>query len=206
MVGEVRRLAEDQYGPYVESIEREIDLFELGEVIDRLVETTRPHQAAIDAEAAPQIHRHLSLTRREASDAGVWRFLTVVFRPEFVRHRWGHSRSQLRAHFWDFSSRPRPEHNAFSRLWWIAELSRDGDDYARTAKAVGSHCKTLFRCQLGHYPPAVRACIDEIGDLPQDRFDPVIKDLNRRLALIPVEGLSEGDLRDMVRQSLERQR
>jgi len=205
VAGDAARISEEAWKPYAERVNSDISLSGLGDALDELIERMPPHKPAIDAPAAELINKHLRLPRRDAADAGVWRFLAIVFRPEFVRHRWGHSASMLRNHFWDYSSRPRPENNAFSRLWWVAELTREGSNYTRTATALGAHCKTLFRCQLGHYGQAVRVCIDTLGDQPQSVVDPIIRDINRQLALVPLESLNEEELQTLARTSLERQ-
>ena len=74
---------------------------------------------------SPRIHQALRLSRREASDPGIWRFLAYVAEPVYVRSRWSHDG--------DSPVRGRYEGDihkqAFARLWWGAELFRNGASY-----------------------------------------------------------------------------
>src|SRR5690606_3886261 len=117
---------------------------------------------ALDAAVAPEIHQSLPLSRRVASDPGVWRFLTVVHRPDYVPHRWAmRSKAQMVRRYWDFGTRP--DSNAFARLWWIAELTitkdASGDPYHLTRRVLGAQplATAIFTRTLSQYAPAVSA-------------------------------------------------
>ena len=87
--GEIDRLPESATRANVEPFARAVDLAELDAALSEVRARTPAHDAAaIDGLAAPMIHAALRLTRREAADLGVWRWLAVVHRPDFVRHRW----------------------------------------------------------------------------------------------------------------------
>ena len=189
---------------YVEPIEQVVHLTAFTTCVDQAIAETKANSPNVDSWLAPRLHKSLPLRRREAADAGVWRYVAVVVRPQFVRHRWGGSPSMLFSHFWNVSARPRREDNAFARLWWIAELTRDESGYARTEAALQSRFNMLFKSQLGHYGPAVRACIDELQHIPQSQCDQIIKDVNRELTLTPLEGLDETGIRQLTRLAVER--
>jgi hypothetical protein len=74
---------------------------------------------------SPRLHHALRLSRREASNPGVWRFLAYVGEPSYVRSRWSQNG--------DGPARGRYEGDihkqAFARLWWGAELFRNGASY-----------------------------------------------------------------------------
>ncbi len=82
----------------------------------------------------PRVHATLRLTRREAADKRIWEYLTVIAFPDYVRWRWAqedHDRLVTKDRFLGEDSK-----NAIARLWWAAELTRNGSDYSRTEQAL----------------------------------------------------------------------
>ncbi|MGY1810183.1 DUF6339 family protein [Blastococcus sp. SYSU D00669] len=76
-----------------------------------------------DAWLAPRLHSALRLTRSEAGDRGVWHWLALRYH-DYVDYRWSGSGGVARDRWFG------PVHKqALARLWWGAELFRDGDDY-----------------------------------------------------------------------------
>jgi len=202
--GDLDRWEEDAWSQLVEELETHVPLEELGRAIDRIIDGTEPHQATIDAMAAPAIHAALPLTRRVAADPGVWRFLTVVFRPDFVRHRWENTAwATMRGRFWRTGTRP--DSNAFSRLWWIAELTRDGDSYELTRRALQrqSLANALFVRKISFHRPAVEACIDVLYEASQETTERMLKGLTKWLGVVPLEGLEKDEVIEVLR-ALER--
>ncbi|MFJ8963892.1 DUF6339 family protein [Lentzea sp. NPDC102401] len=82
----------------------------------------RPSRA--DAWLAPRLHATLRMTRAEAADSRRWNFLAMITAPDYVV--WRHKGSEIVP-----SARFSGPHytQAFARLWWAAELFRDGHDY-----------------------------------------------------------------------------
>ncbi|WP_194814761.1 DUF6339 family protein [Nocardia sp. XZ_19_385] len=86
---------------------------------------------AADSWLAPRLHETLRLTRREAADKELWTYLALGVAPDYVV--WRHlpepkadgTRGRIArdrfvgSHF----------KQAFARLWWTAELFRNGPDY-----------------------------------------------------------------------------
>ena len=170
-----------------------IDLTALDRALDELMK--RPRGSTIDPDAAVAVHRSLPLSRRDATDIGIFRFLAVAWRPDFVRHRWeNRSWPVTRARFW----RPgtRPDSNLFARLWWIAELSRDGDDYDATKRLLARQplANNLFVRQLSWYPPAVRAYLRALEHAPSQVIEHCMRGLQRHLSTCTLEALGEEDL------------
>jgi hypothetical protein len=195
------RPPESAWRPLVEELARPVDLAALDAAIDGCLSATQPFDPAIDALLAPALHRALPLSRREAADPGIWRFLTVVHRPDFVRHRWENkSFAVTRSRFW----RPgtRPDSNALARLYWIAELTRDGSSYALTVEVLRrqSLANAIFVRQLCFHRPAVAACAGVLAEAPAELVERALLGLTRFLALVPLEGLSEEDLRAVLRR------
>ncbi|SRR5713101_4741900 len=203
--GEESRPPEAQSGDLLEPCEIDLPLDALDNLLDTLIESTQPFDSGIDARAAPAIHRALPLTRRVASDAGVWRFLAVVHRPDFVRHRWENkSWATMRSRFWSIGTRP--DSNAFCRLWWIAELSRQGGSYQLTERVLRRQglANSIFVRSLSFYGPAVQACIEVLEDEPADVIERAMLRFNRVLSIVPMESQSVEDLLGLLRDSAER--
>lgn len=186
----------------VAPLERSIPL---GGFIADLPRHLPDNKADVDGELAVAIHQHLPLHRREAADPGVWRYLAVIAAPEFIRLRWSADENTFRSRFWTPGTRP--DSNYYSRLWWIAELTAGVDhDYTRTRKALSSQAlaNAIFVRNFSHYFPAVKACIDVLGEVPGDTIHRVILAFNRELALLPREALTDQDIVDLLRGELAR--
>lgn len=138
--------------------DRVIDLTPLRGVITAAM-TREPRDS--DAWLGPRIHATLRLTRREAGDKRVWEYLTVVEHPDYVRWRWGNS---------DHPEDPVPQDrflgedskNALARLWWAAEMTRNGSDYSRTVRAlnISRFSVSWLHLILSHHRAAALAVAD----------------------------------------------
>lgn len=208
--GQLAAVPAHDIAPLVEALPRDVPLEAFDAALDACLRTTRPHSARIDAALASEVHRTLSITRREAREPGIWRWLAVVHRPDFVRHRWeNRSWATMRTRFWSLGTRP--ESNAFARLWWIAELTREGDDYALTERVFARQplATNLFvRRTLSSHRPAVAACIAALEDRPAQVVEATMRALSRRLSTLLLESLDERALFAMVstlRDRIERE-
>lgn len=203
--GRIDRLGAAEIRDHVEPLEQAIDLRELDRAIDRVIAThARYDAAAIDPAAAVAIHRALPLSRRVAADPSIWRWLAVVHRPDFVRHRWElRVWTQMRERFWRAGTRP--DSNAFGRLWWIAELSRRGDDYASTEALLRSQslATAVFVRRLSEHAPFVHACARVLADQPGFAIERVLARFNMFGSTIPVEGRGEEQIVDALERLLE---
>lgn len=81
--------------------------------------------ADMDSWLAPRLHSAVRIPRRIASDDGVWTWLAVQCQP-FVEGRFKKGSKKL--HPWRY--RGVWSRNALSRLWWGAEMTRNGPDYS----------------------------------------------------------------------------
>lgn len=206
-------LPEGIVNDFVKDIERDVSLADFDEVVKRFIEQTQPRGDEIDRRAAPVIHRALPLTRREAADMGVWRYLSIVRHPEFVRHRWGYSsRSEMSRRF---VGSGKWNSNTFSRLWWAAELTHDEKrGYELTEKAFASQhvSRSAFERLFSHHPDTAMAFIDVFHDDSQEVVEAAVKRFNQRLTTVRVEAIDRDrierllrDIRVDVRQELRRQ-
>lgn len=184
--------------PFLEMLDDDIDLDPLGEVVDSTMADTAPFDAEIDRRLAPPLHRCLTLSRRAASDAGIWRFLAIAFRPGFVRHRWeNRSWATMRSRFWSLGTRP--DSNAFGRLWWIAELTvGDEGDYSLTDRVLRRQtlATSLFVRSLASWRPAVAAAVDVLERESAEQIERCLVGLSRLAATVPLESMDEDDVRD----------
>lgn len=123
---------------YVEPLHREVALSELKLVIGEAMNRFQPGEPTSDSWLAPRVHATLRLTRREAAGEGIWDYLSGVVLQDYVRWRWGDAEGRIptnRADRIRITSRNRAIRHAVWRLWWIAELSRNGPDYSPTVQA-----------------------------------------------------------------------
>jgi len=197
--GAIERWPESAWLPLVVDPPRGIDLGALDAVIAELVQRFERFDAAMDAWLAPRLHRALPMSRREAAEPGVWRYLSVVHGPELVRHRWENVSWPLtRARFW--STGTRHTSNPYARLWWIAEMTREAHDYALTERALArqSLAIQLFVRAWSAHRPAVAACVDGLGDAPGEVVERVARELSRHLGTVTLEALDGHELRDLV--------
>jgi hypothetical protein len=101
----------------------------------------------LDGWLAPRVHALLRIPRRVASDRGVWFWLAATtFRP-YVEQRFGPEiRQESKDPWWRYSGDF--HRNAISRLWWGAEMLRDGPDYSLVAQAFSSVRTFMFISEL----------------------------------------------------------
>ncbi|MDX3244837.1 DUF6339 family protein [Streptomyces sp. ME18-1-4] len=116
----------------------------------------RPTQ--VDAWLAPRLHAILRLTRAEAADPALWNYLSLGVAPDFVV--WRHlSEAKKTTNARYFKG---PYHKqAFARLWWSAELFRNGPDYEPAVIACGNQdmLNTLLRMDVIDHRPTAQALI-----------------------------------------------
>jgi len=203
-------LDEDDLEPYLEKTGIEVDLSTLDEAIDELLRSGEfdDRKSEIGAELAPVIHRTIDITRREAAIDGIWHYLSLVRYPEFVRYRWN---SKMREKFLEGGEDIYS--NAIHRLWWIAEISRDDDDYARTEAMLGQQelANDIADRWFGRHKPVTHACIDLLEKEEVNQFEPantkIISDtttqLRENLTVVCAESLNYDQAYSLVEETLE---
>lgn len=103
-----------------------IDLEALNEVLQTLRSRfDHGDRRSSDAWASPRVHWSLRLTRRQAADSSMWEWLAHHFSEPYVVWRWDDGDGVPANRY-----RGGINKQAFARLWWAAELFRDGDDYS----------------------------------------------------------------------------
>jgi hypothetical protein len=189
------------YQRYLDPCDDRVELDEFDAAVDEIIAETRMFDASVDQLAAPRIHRALGISRRLAADPGVWRFLAVIRRPQFVRHRWeNRSWATTRTRYW----RPgtRPDSNAFSRLWWIAELTCEGSNYDLTSQILSRQplATAIFVRQFSSYRPATEAFVSIMEFAPPDEIESVARHFNALLSTVVLESQDKEELEEWLRR------
>jgi len=121
-------------------------------------------RAAADAWLAPRLHATLRLTRGEAANKDLWAYLGLIVAPDYViwRHRPVVADEERRTPTVQ-SARFVGGNNsqALARLWWAAELFRDGADYAPAEFACGNQdvLNTALRLDIMEHRPTAQAVL-----------------------------------------------
>ncbi|MFJ9445079.1 DUF6339 family protein [Kitasatospora sp. NPDC101235] len=115
-----------------------------------------------DAWLAPRLHGALRLTRREAAEPGFWNYLALGVAPDYVV--WRHlaePKDGKPARVAAERFRGSYHKQAFSRLWWAAELFRDGPDYGPVVTACGNQdiLNTALRMSVINHRPTAQAIV-----------------------------------------------
>jgi hypothetical protein len=133
------------------------------ELIDEAMDRFDGRATQADAWLAPRLHAMLRMNRQEAADSRRWNFLALRLAPDYVFWRNPPKVSKNspvpqanRAHFVG------PFHKqTFSRLWWAAELFRNGSDYGPVEVACGNQesFNTVLRLEIVCHQVTAQALI-----------------------------------------------
>ncbi|MFF4710295.1 DUF6339 family protein [Streptomyces eurythermus] len=126
------------------------------ELVEQAMARFGDNRSAADGWLAPRLHATLRMTRSEAGDGRLWNHLAMLVAPDYVV--WRHKQAEIAQ-----SSRFCGPHytQCFSRLWWAAELFRDGPDYrpVETACAVQDVLNTTLRLDVIDHRPTAQALL-----------------------------------------------
>lgn len=125
----------------------------LRELFDEAMQRFHDRRTAADGWLAPRIHATLRMSRAEAARGELWNFIALLVAPDYVV--WRHRGKEIAP-----ASRFSGPHytQTFSRLWWAAELFRNGSDYrtVETACRVQDILNTTMRLDvIDHRPTAI---------------------------------------------------
>ncbi|GAA2421976.1 DUF6339 family protein [Streptomyces coeruleofuscus] len=126
------------------------------ELLDVAMTRFDDNRTAADGWLAPRLHATLRMTRAEAGDGRLWNHLAMLVAPDYVV--WRHKGAEIAQ-----SSRFSGPHytQCFSRLWWVAELFRDGPDYrpVEIACSVQDILNTTLRLDVIDHRPTAQALL-----------------------------------------------
>jgi hypothetical protein len=216
--GEHDSIPYSELKPHIQSTGLTADLATLEEELRDIASDTTPETPQADPETAVVVHRHVDLSRAEASDSGLWSAFAMLYYPWFVDHRWAfNSVSAMKEKFWTQGRALDGKASTFERAWWIAELTyeekEDGSvDYEPTRRALSKRRFSLlvFDTPMARYEPAVRALLEVLydeaeGDTEEGGLvdDSVINDTIKRFrksgSVFPYEGQRKSDLEETLR-------
>lgn len=136
-----------------------LDLLE--EAMDRFADD----RVGADGWLAPRLHATMRMTPSEAADSRLWNYLALLVAPDYVV--WRHSNGEIAA-----AGRFTGLHytQAFSRLWWAAELFRNGPDYrpVEVACRVQDVLNTTMRLDVIDHRPTAQAILRIVARLLSD--------------------------------------
>ncbi|KOV94413.1 hypothetical protein ADL04_24585 [Streptomyces sp. NRRL B-3648] len=127
------------------------------ELVEQAMTRFADDRPASDGWLAPRLHATLRMTRAEAGDRRLWNHLALLVAPDYVVWRWRGNAEIAQ------SSRFSGPHytQCFSRLWWVAELFRNGPDYrpVETACTVQDVLNTTLRLDVIDHRPTAQALL-----------------------------------------------
>lgn len=127
-------LSRDAEEPRLCGKPRSIELDAVIKVVEKAMEKfDEPVES--DAWLAPRVHASLRLFRREAAEPGIWDYLSGVVLRDYVKWRWSGKRETMQPDRIRMSTSSKRIRHAIYRLWWVAELARNGPDYEPVVRA-----------------------------------------------------------------------
>ncbi|MCX4567118.1 hypothetical protein HBK87_08825 [Streptomyces sp. 2BBP-J2] len=134
----------------------------LRDLVDDAMFQFKGNRTDADGWLAPRLHATLRLTRREAADKRIWNHLALAIAPDYVA--WRHPATAPEG------KTPRinparfkgaPDRQCFSRLWWAAEMFRNGADYMPVVKACSNQdlIHNALRLSLVDHRPTAQALV-----------------------------------------------
>jgi hypothetical protein len=173
----------------------------LDSLIAKTIEDNERCSTGMDLAMAISLHRTLPLTRRQASDSGFWSWLGVIHAPDFVAWRWApNPGTGMRSRERYSGSRVR---QTFARLWWAAELTRDGTDYSLTAELLNMPgfqdvYEAIFGRAFGNYRPAMAAFVTVIEGKSEKQIRRLARELGYALTTTVLETATEAELKNLM--------
>lgn len=163
------------------------------ELLDHAMARFAGARADADAWLAPRLHATLRLTRSEAADKDLWAYLAMVVAPDYVlwRHLPAGGEDGRRAPVVQASRFVGSNSlQAFARLWWAAEMCRDGADYRPVEAACGNQdfLNTALRLSVMDHRPTVLAVLRVMENLAEGGAPRLGDQLNALCKAIGIAG------------------
>lgn len=155
----------------------------------------RTDEYALDRWLAPRLHSAIRLSRRVASDRAFWAWIAMSFAPEYVFRRWSDGDGRIRTYRFTGDLL----RNGVSRLWWAAELLRNGPDYSNMHLGLrrASTAQSALELKYSWYRPAVIAFVNVAEGGSRKASDSQLRALEKRanayLPLAPLEAIGFDD-------------
>lgn len=107
--------------------------------------STDEERNALDGWLAPRVHAAIRVSRRVASSDAFWRWLALEHAAPLIDLRFGGPKGVPRWRLTGAALR-----NGLSRLWWGAELTRDGPDYGLLPHVFARTRTAQFALELSY--------------------------------------------------------
>jgi hypothetical protein len=179
----------------IDQLTQDISLSGFSRAVDEVMQRFPDDPPAGDASLSEQIHLALRLPRSVAMDIRIWQFLTCIAHPEYVRYRWGGTGKVSKERFLGGIKR-----NAFARLWWAAEIMKNGEDYSGIAPCFESQdlYEAVFGRSFSKFPSAAKAFVEVVKNQERQIIREVAKDFNFMLSTFVLEDLPEEQVKSLV--------
>jgi len=143
-------------GPDAEASPLQIDAALLSRLKEEALRRHVDDLDAMDGWLAPRLHSAVRVSRRTASDKLFWSWLAIAHGSPYVHARWADPRTGL-VKAWRYTGDLL--RNGLSRLWWGAELARNGADYGDVERVFRRVRTAQFALELRYswYRPAAIA-------------------------------------------------
>lgn len=176
----------------LEGLRRELDA-----IVEDDDEEHKQYEHTIDAAAAESVREYIDIPRRVAAKDGLWHWLAVAKYHKFVYHRWresGNIEEKFLAAGTDIYS------NALHRLWWGAELTREGDDYTLTRAMFrqGELANDVLDRWFARYQPASRTVVDFLAGEDSDTVSDLTRDFRNELSSYTLELMQEEEVEALL--------
>ena len=212
--------SDDQLEPFREETKYSADLKSLGRVLDYVMDDPggrfEDDRSDLDAAVAPAVHKFVNVPKRAAADEGIWHYLSIAWRPDYVRHRWSLERgnTSLKSLGEKFTNSPRDLYApAFARLWFMADFTMTDEGYQTTEKILSRQYSTnrLFDRTDLRQRPVIRAISQVASDIDDDEFidnadvfEAVAKGVSHELTTISAESVGADRMKQLVRQKYDK--
>lgn len=186
--------------------EVEVDLRPLSELLEYVAESSEwagrslsnEEKNGLDGWLAPRIHAALRLPRNLALDSRLWTWLALTYGRGYMALRWPVQEEKTKS-AWRYTDKSL--RNGLSRLWWGAEMVRDGADYRYVEPLFHRTRTAQFALELSysHYRPAAIAFVRVAENIPSRKGRKILTDeqmtklstrLNAQLSLYSLEGFT----------------
>jgi hypothetical protein len=174
---------------------RELPVDLLTELINTAQTRFADNPPGSDRWLAPRLHATLRLTRYEAADLGLWAWLAVDLFPYYVRWRFPGRRDADG----EEAAGPPPKRfmgndrdHGLARLWWGAELFRDGSDYGPVERAFKMQDvpNTWLSLNAVHHRAAAQAALGIVPDLNSKQINRLSTALDHILTTIQLDSVA----------------
>lgn len=148
-------------------------------VLKRFPDKRDRGRSELDAFLAPRLHCLMRMPRQCAAIPGVWTWSAVSLMRSYMDHRWPLAEGKTT---WRYTSRD-VLRNGVARLWWAAELLRDGADYSLVHMALKSVRRFQFVSELKYsmHRECARAFTRVVAEA--DATDDECQELSKRFNL-----------------------